>query len=76
MTRKLRESELEHATKDIAHAVAQIARASEQMFASCLSCRYFDEANAYCTGHQAKPPPRIIVNACDQYSDVNEAPFP
>lgn len=76
MSRKFRGTEAAQVSKDIAAAVLQIAEASSTMFATCLTCRYFDEANAYCTGHQAKPPPRIIVNACDQYSDVNEAPFP
>lgn len=45
----------------------------DEFFATCLSCNSFE--NELCKLNGMRPPPHVIVNACECYQDKDEIPF-
>lgn len=47
------------------------------VFPSCLTCRHFkaDNDEDICGKYNARPPARIIANACPDYDDHDDIPF-
>lgn len=44
----------------------------EDLTRTCVNCTYLqgNDVNYICTKYNMKPPPRIIVNGCEQHSEL------
>ena len=73
MNTKMRSSSI----PDFALAMAKLLKGVDDrgLTKSCLNCTYFQESSETCQKYNARPPARVIVNACEGYSDVDDVPF-
>ena len=58
-----------------AQFLSELVKECREALPTCLSCAYFMEASSYCNRYAGNPPPRIIVYACESYTDTDTVPY-
>lgn len=60
---------------DVGEAMVGFYAEARELFPNCLSCKHYHEISWQCMKYGGIPPPRIIVNGCKGYEDVDDIPF-
>jgi hypothetical protein len=67
------ENAMQRLRKQVQAAVIEACEnvmSDQELFGTCINCRYFKEDVEFCTLANARPPARIIAFGCPSYQEV------